>query len=226
MPKTVYSPGCAFLLYKPQLADKILTFLRNKDDTIEMYTRCCKHEPNLSPAADVDTIINTCAGCGTRFEAKYEGVSTMSLWEAIAEIDGFPFPDYQGETISIQDPCPARAKPKAHDAVRALLKKMNLQTVEARNIREHSICCGDSLYPNMPIDKVREQMRKRAESMPCEDVCVSCVSCIKAMHIGGKRPRYILDLLFGETTEPGVTDTQKWHEELNGFIDKHALKSR
>ena len=43
-------------------------------------------------------------------------------------------------------------------------------------------------------------MRKRAEEMPVDDVVVYCVSCIKAMQIGGRQPRYMVDLLFGGST--------------------------
>ena len=65
------------------------------------------------------------------------------------------------------------------------------------------------------------KMKKRAEEMPCDDVAVYCISCIKSMHIGGKRPRYIVDLLFGEDTEAGIYHPDKWHSMLQEFIDAH-----
>lgn len=123
--------------------------------------------------------------------------------------------------ISIQDPCPVRTNTKVHDAIRFLLQKMNITVIEAKNIRTNSSCCGDSLYPSAPIEKIHEKMIERAESMPCEDVCVYCVSCIKSMHIGGKKPRYILDLLFNESTDPQVYDTVEWHDALNVYIKAH-----
>lgn len=49
-------------------------------------------------------------------------------------------------------------------------------------------------------DQVKKLMKKSADSMPCEDVVVYCVSCIKAMNIGGKKLRYIMDLLYNEST--------------------------
>lgn len=64
-------------------------------------------------------------------------------------------------------------------------------------------------------------MKKRANSMPCDHVVVYCVSCIKSMHIGGKKPRYILDLLFNTNTTIGTFDPDAWHEELDRFIDEH-----
>ena len=57
--------------------------------------------------------------------------------------------------------------------------------------------------------------------MPCEDVVVYCVSCIKTMYIGGKKPRYIVDLLFGEETMVGTYELEQWHGELQDFINKH-----
>jgi len=57
--------------------------------------------------------------------------------------------------------------------------------------------------------------------MPREDVVVYCVSCVKAMHIGGKRPRYLVDLLFGEETGPGVFEPVAWHAQLDEFIEAH-----
>ena len=57
--------------------------------------------------------------------------------------------------------------------------------------------------------------------MPAQDVVVYCVSCCKAMHIGGRRPRYILDLLFAEETTPGTFEPDEWHAEIDAFIAAH-----
>lgn len=57
--------------------------------------------------------------------------------------------------------------------------------------------------------------------MPAEDVVVYCVSCCKAMHIGGKTPRYLLDLLLGEPTLPGTFEPEEWHREVDEFIAAH-----
>jgi hypothetical protein len=67
-----------------------------------------------------------------------------------------------------------------------------------------------------------EQMKKKASSMPAEEVLVYCVSCAKAMFIGGKRPRYLIDLLFDEETIPKTLDPDLWHQELDLFIDSHT----
>ena len=98
---------------------------------------------------------------------------------------------------------------------------MNIEVVETRFNGTRSICCGDDFYPQHPVDKVHKAMRRRAESMPCEDVCVYCVSCIKSIHIGGKAPRHLVDLLMNEATDPQTHDTAKWHAQLHEYIDCH-----
>ncbi len=41
------------------------------------------------------------------------------------------------------------------------------------------------------------------------------------MHIGGKRPRHMVDLLFGEDTPPGTFEPSEWHAQLDEFIETH-----
>jgi hypothetical protein len=64
-------------------------------------------------------------------------------------------------------------------------------------------------------------MVKRTAEMPVEDVVVYCVSCSKSVFIGGKKPHYMIDLLFGETTIEGTLEPFKWHGELDEYIEKH-----
>lgn len=183
-----------------------------------MHKICCRHDPRLEAGS---VIINVCAGCDRRFRSLYEGISTVSLWEVLDGIEAFPYPNYHGLKISVHDACPVREKPQVHQAVRNLLRKMNMDIAEPRYYGTRSICCGDDFYPRLPVEQVHRQMKKRAQSMPCDDVCVYCVSCIKSMFIGGKTPRYLIDLLMNEETEPQVYDTVQWHSQLNEYIEKH-----
>lgn len=216
--KQIYAPGCALMLYKPELARKVLGFLKTNLRDIPEHLTCCRHDPNLENGTQV---INTCAGCDKRYRKLYEGISTISLWEILVESETFPFPDYNGMSMSIHDACPTRTEERVHSAIRKLLARMNIEIVEPKNTRTQARCCGDSFYGTSPVDFVKDQMRKRSNEMPCTDVVVYCVSCIKAMHIGGKKPRYIVDLLFGEETGIGTFEPNAWHNELQGFIDEH-----
>jgi Fe-S oxidoreductase len=218
MPKTYFNPGCALSLYKPEMENRIVKFLNENYGEVGLHKICCRHEPRLEAGS---LIINICAGCDRRFRSLYEGISTISLWEVLDGLDTFQYPDYKGSKMSIHDPCPVREKPQVHQSVRNLLKKMNIEVVETKFHGMKSICCGDDFYSKIPIEKVHQKMKERADSMPCKDVCVYCVSCIKSMYIGGKEPRHLMDLLMGETTEPRVHDTVDWHSQLQDYIDKH-----
>ena len=214
----MYAPGCALMIYKAELAAKVSCFLNQELGDIQEHLTCCRHEPKL----ESDTqIINICAGCDRRYRELYEGITTVSLWEILAGSEDFPFPNYQGVEMAIHDACPTRTEERVHNAVRKLLNRMNIKVVEPRATRTNAICCGDSFYGLLPTEQVKEQMKKRSDQMPCEDVVVYCISCIKSMYIGGKKPRYIVDLLFGEETMIGPYEPEQWHGELQEFIDTH-----
>jgi len=212
-----FNPGCALSIYKPGAQVRLLDFLNKNYGEVKPHTVCCRHDPQLEAGA---LIINVCAGCDRRFGNLYEGISTVSLWEVLDRL-GFPFPDYRGAKMSVQDACPVRDKPQVHRAVRSLLDKMRIEVVETELHSARIVCCGDDFYPALPLPEVHARMKARADSMPCQDVAVYCVSCIKAMHIGGKTPRYLVDLLFGESTRPQIYDTAAWHAQLQEYIGLH-----
>jgi Fe-S oxidoreductase len=214
----VFAPGCALMLYKPHLAKKLNRILNETIGTMDQLDTCCKHDPGFDEATEV---INVCPGCDKRFENDYQNTTTISLWEILAESDIFPFPDYGGRVMSILDACPTREKPEVHLAIRTLLTKMNIQVSEPIKTGTRATCCGDSFFGVLPVEQVKEQMHKRAGEMPAEEVAVYCISCIKSMHIGGKKPRYLIDLLFGEDTDPGTFEPDEWHRQIDDYIERH-----
>lgn len=213
-----FAPGCALYLYKPELAKRIFNLLKADFPSLKEHNLCCRHEPNL-PAGT--RVINLCAGCDRRYRSLYQGVSTDSFWELLAQSTSFPFPDYTGMQMAILDACPTRDQQRVQTAIRTLLQRMNIELIEPERSGANSTCCGDSFYGTLPVAQVKEQMQKRAAEMPVEDVVVYCVSCVKAMHIGGKKPRYLVDLLFDEETIPGVVEPELWHAQLEAFISAH-----
>lgn len=185
---------------------------------MDQLLTCCRHDPQLPEQTEV---INVCPGCDKRFSNDYKGITTVSLWQILAGSDFMTFPDYQGKRMSISDACPTRDQEGVHKAVRTLLRKMNITLVEPKNTGTKSTCCGDSFYGVIPTGKVKEQMIKRASEMPCDDVVVYCISCVKSIYIGGKQPHYLIDLLFENETVPKTYEPDEWHQELNEYIEKH-----
>ena len=136
-------------------------------------------------------------------------------------IPALPLPTYDGLQLSVHDSCSFRKKPQVHAAVRSLLDKMHIEVVESEFSGTRSVCCGDNFYPHVSIEEVTAFQKKRAAQMPCQDVAVYCVSCIKSMHIGGKTPHHMMDLVLGEETDPQETRIDLYHEALDQYIEEH-----
>lgn len=213
-----FNPGCALSLYKPDAPEKVLTLLRQWFGPVKLHSICCHHDPQLPQGA---TIINNCAGCDRRFRSLYPGIQTISLWEVLDQLPGLPLPHYEGMTLSVHDSCSYRPKPQVHAAVRSLLGKMGISIVESPYSGTSSICCGDNFYGRIPLEEVHRFQKKRAAQMPCQDVAVYCVSCVKSMAIGGKTPHYMVDLLLGEATDPQDLDLVRYHDAIDAYIERH-----
>jgi len=216
--KYIFAPGCALYLYKPHLIERLHRYLNTYYGAMDQLVTCCRHTPEL-PAGT--TVINICPGCDRRYRENYENPMTVSLWELLAESDTFPFPDYGSQEMTIIDACPTRNQERVHRAVRAVAARMNIIIIEPEKTGTKSTCCGDTFFGNLPTDQVIEQMKAKAAEMPAFDILVYCVTCSKSMFIGNRQPRYMVDLLFGEETEPQTTDPDKWHAELDQFIESH-----
>lgn len=213
-----FNPGCALSLYKPDAAERVLGLLNQYFGPVKLHSVCCHHDPGLPAGA---TIINNCSGCDRRFRSLYPGIQTLSLWEVLDQQPGLPLPQYPGLTLSVHDSCSYRPKPQVHAAVRSLLRKMGVAIVESEHSGTRSICCGDNFYGHIPLEEVHAFQKMRAAQMPCQDVAVYCVSCVKSMTIGGKTAHHMVDLLLGEETDPQETDLVKYHGALQAYIDAH-----
>jgi len=214
----VFAPGCAFILYKPKLVEKLHKFLNKNLGVIGILQLCCKNQPKLIAGTEV---INVCPGCDKRYRQNYKDISTISLWEVLAESNFFSFPDYNGKEMSIIDACPTRSEVRVHKAIRSLLDKMNITLIEPEKTGIKSTCCGDSFCGKISTEKVKMMMTERALEMPVEDVVTYCVSCTKSLFIGGKKPHYMIDLLFREETIPKTIEPDQWHKELDEYIESH-----
>lgn len=210
----LYVPGCALMVYKPHLADKLKDIIEQTYSPANTLLSCCLHKPTVNPGT---YIITACATCAVQYTKKYPDCTSIFFLSELAESDNFPFPDYKGAKMSIQDTCSARSKPTYLNAIRKLLKRMNISLVEPQRSGVRGKCCGQIFYGKVDTHKVESLMKDRADEMPCDDVIVYCASCIMSMSVGGKRPRYIIDLLFNEPTEFKGSGAEYWNNRLFNF---------
>lgn len=208
----LYVPGCALMSYKPHLADRLSNYLELQYGKFNTLYNCCFNKPEIIPDMH---ILTPCVACMEVYEKR--GFTVNYILTDIAQSNDFPFPDYGGMTMSVQDTCYARKRPDVHKTIRLLLQRMNIQIIEPHATCSNSKCCGQIFYGKIPILKVEEMMRKRAEEMLCENVAVYCSSCIVGISVGGKKPHYILDLLFNEQTDICDSDVDGWNKKLNHF---------
>jgi len=213
-----FNIGCAFAIYKPDSSKKTLDILNENFGDVKLHEVCCQHEPKLPNGS---TIINNCAGCDRRFRSLYDGVNTISIWEIVDSIEDLKLPKYDNLTVSVHDSCSYRQKPQVHKAVRNLLSKMNITIIESEFSGSKSICCGDNFLGKIPLEQVHAFQKKRASQMPCQNVVVYCVSCIKSMTIGSKTAYHLLDLVLNEDTETQELDLIKYHNSLQCYIESH-----
>jgi hypothetical protein len=218
----IFAPGCALYIYSISLTERLHEFLCAEFGPMEMMLTCCRHVPKLASGV---TVINVCPGCDRRYRENYDKPSTISLWEVLAENSRFPFPDYGFKEMTIIDACPTRNQDRIHNAVRSLAAKMQIAVIEPAKTRRLGSCCGDTFYGTLSTPAVVNKMKLKAAEMPRKEIIVYCVSCSKSMFVGGKSPRYLLDLLFGEPTRADVYEPDAWHRQLDEFIAKHCENS-
>lgn len=197
--QALFVPGCALSRHRPASIDRVSRWMLREGIAGGLLTTCCKA---CRGSDERMTMIVCCPGCSHKFEALYPNASVVSLWKTLLNTD-FPFPDYGGEKMSIHDSCRARQRDSAEMQVsaRELCRKMNIALVEPLHTREATVCCGGSA-PDLVARKKMAQERAKAFSQ--EDVVVYCTGCTRSFSITGKRPRHLLDLLFGEPTQ-GLT---------------------
>lgn len=195
--EVLFAAGCALRAYKPDLISNMTRFLIDNGLADGAYLTCCKKESKFS---EETKIINCCPGCSRKFEMLGTDVTTVSLWKILLDTE-FPFPNYHGEKMSIQDACHARNRNsfEMQEAARTLCERMNIEIVEPKYTRDEARCCGGCSQDSLVI---RERMaKKRAEEFPQDNVVVYCTGCTRSLSITDVKPRHLLDLLFDEPTD-------------------------
>lgn len=84
--ESVFAPGCALLMYKPHLAEKLNTILSENLGQMDDLLTCCKHEPQVD---EVTEVINICPGCDKRYSNDYTHPGTWEPDQWHQELDEF-----------------------------------------------------------------------------------------------------------------------------------------
>lgn len=238
MAKEYYIASCVFSTQFPALSFKIQKYIRERFGM--PIVRCCipnykvrEYEekmqaeyrvswaglPDCAGFEEKDTVYSICHNCSNIIEETKNNVKVLSLWELILEDEKFNYPDYSGLKVTIQDCWRSKERTSEQMAVRALLKKMNIDYLEIDGNFEKTEFCGASLYRPQPARNPKlapmhykikavgkfiphtEEEQKTIMTDYCRqydtDIVVCyCHYCLEGLKMGGKDGKHIGELLF------------------------------
>ena len=233
-----YVASCVFTEGEPALSKKIQEYIQKKFGIPTI--RCCtdqykvkefeermpdwyqqewKSIPHFQKHAESSTMVSICHNCSAIFEEQYPQIKRLSIWELILQDEKFPYPNYNGEKMTLQDCWRSKENKKEQDAVRNLMQRMNIEIVELNENHEHTKFCGYSLYQPQPIrnpklapkrfaegvkdlfkehtvEEKKKIMGKYCSSIQTEKVVAYCHYCIRGLELGGKQGLHLARLLF------------------------------
>ena len=239
MTRSYYIASCVFTAKYPELSFKIQKYVENRFSM--PIVRCCfpkyklKEFEEKMPAGMLreawrclpdsaafqpgDTVYSLCHNCSNIIEEMHPSVRVKSLWELILEDEAFLFPDYSGMVVTVQDCWRARERQDEQNAVREILRKMNITYIESEQNRENTRYCGSSLLRPQPernpkvaprhyrieaeglfLPHTEEEqlarMKEYCSRFETETVLCYCHYCLEGLLQGGKDGRHIAELLF------------------------------
>lgn len=234
-----YIVSCVFTTRYPALSAKIRQYIHERHPDIRIV-RCCVPAYHLKQFEDAmpeenrdgwrelpdtgnfvpgDTVYSLCHNCSAIIEESKPSIRIRSLWELILKDEQFPYPDYGHMAMTIQDCWRANERRSEQDAVRALLRSMNIDCVELPENYEKTDFCGNSLYRPAPMrnlklapqrfvqgaagkfqphtdDEQRQIMQDYCKRFQTETMVAYCHYCVEGLTLGGVKAKHIASLLF------------------------------
>ncbi|MDO4460495.1 MAG: hypothetical protein Q4C42_10565 [Clostridia bacterium] len=211
----IYYPSCNFTKLFPDTAKKIRSYLQTQPDV--KIAGCCHKTFDMAEGGDI--IITVCNSCMRVLEEITDDKEIISLYEFLLTRDKFPWPDLNGESITLQDCFRARGKHGLHNAVRNCMEKMNISIVEMENNRDEEDYDGSfrlhNPYPQnqkeapkyfkdylpnyvtpMPEEEWINEFRKHAELYTTDKVVCYCNTCTTGAKQGGANAVHLAELIF------------------------------
>lgn len=147
----LYFPSCTFTRLMPGTSARIRAFMRSRGVRVG---GCCR--PGIAQAAETGvTPVTVCGTCRIILAENCPDAPPVSLMEYIDALADFPFPQYGGEAVTVQDCYRAKEDAPLRAAVRSLLAKMGFHVVELPGLPEERNFDGDWLMRPMREDNLR-----------------------------------------------------------------------
>ena len=246
MNQKFYIASCVFTEEFPALSQKIQDYIAQRFDL--PIIRCCVDKykveefeqrmpdwyrsqwhsiKHFEHFPDGSTMVSLCHNCSAIFEERHPTIKRMSLWELILSDEQFQYPDLGGESITVQDCWRSKENRAEQDAVRSILRRMNVEIVELDENFERTKFCGYSLYQPQPKrnarlapkrfvegakglflphsdDEKKNLMSDYCSQFKTDKVICYCHYCLRGLKLGGVEGYHLAQLLFDRTPEVRV----------------------
>lgn len=196
----VFLPACKVKNRFQNPSEKLRTYLEEKEQVKTIG--CCK--AFCGRLSKEDTAVVVCNNCAAILEESSQVGNIRFVWEIIDRDDHFPFPDYHGERMTIQDCWRAYEKRNVQDAVRSLLRKMNIEAVELeKNFAPRRYAAdGAGMYRALSPKEQQLFLEDHCKGIDTKRTVCYCLSCLDGIQQGGKQAVHLLELLFLEENLP------------------------
>ena len=239
MKKYRYVASCNFTLFYPELSVRVQDYLKTRPDMD--IVRCCtdrykvkEFEDKMAPSVaqqwkdtthytefDKDTaMVSICQNCTSVFQESQPDIKVLSLWEYILDyVPDFPYPDYSGMKVTVQDCWRQYDNEAQQAAVRALLHKMNIEFFELKENHADTKYCGVTTLrptpkrnlvmapkrykenacgffaPHTPEEQ-QAYMENYCKQITTEAVVSYCHYCAQGFNLVGQKNYHLAELLF------------------------------
>lgn len=216
----VFFPGCKVKRRYPEASDWLAEQVVQRGYADEV-TGCCRTEHQKLTADD--TAVCICNNCMAMIDEDADNGALENIWIIIDNDPDFPLPDYAGRVMGVQDCGRAYDRADVQDAVRSLLRKMNIQVVELPDAREKSRFCGQSFLKAVPEmdagfapkryvedaaergifvphdpDAMQRALEKHAAAIEPDEVACYCFACDMGLEAAGVNAHNIVELVSGK----------------------------
>lgn len=211
----IFLPSCKITAGYPKESEALAKYIQKKFGIEPLG--CCR--VNYQNFTDEDTVIVICNNCSKIVEESSKAGNIQFVWDIIDSDSDFVFPNYHGESMTIQDCWITKDNKKLQNTVRSLMKKMNIKIVEIENCYEKTDYCGinlvnpatqsnQQLAPNLwlkrapeianviPKDKQAEYFKEYCKKFKTDKVVCYCKSCVSGINMGEKIGVHLIELLF------------------------------
>ena len=233
----LFFPGCQLAATRPGQTIRVYEHLRSGlPDNVGLMLGCCGapahwagEEALFEEQLNIfrknwetlgrPKVVAACSTCLLMLRQHLQEIGAISLWEVFAE-NGVPQLAFRPEESPvIHDPCTTRGNEKTQDAVRGLLKGLDVPWAELELTRDKTECCGfGGLMQNANPTLAREVMARRA-ALDDADYLTYCAMCRDSLAAVGKRALHMLDLFFPQgEIDPAKSPRVRWSERQENRI--------